>query len=298
MFDRTRYSFSSQHFLGDFIGWGYQDFAANSGPNLTLTANDNGTNIVFESSRVISNTAIVVIDDGTDTKAYTGTTRLFSTKVEVSTHTGVSITLNGTPNASWGGIRVYYYYSYFSGVPLDYTIPSKSVSAQVFEEFNDLFQSEEEIVDGTVAKQMMYWDGGKWTFTDVTKLSWDSATDTLDTFKLTAGIIETDQFIGLSSDTDLLSLLDDELTVNGGIIAPLIFEGLSNGMKLMPGAGGDIVLFGDVDVADVDLGRKLIVHRRAAEGDNSFQIFVDQFQQGRIDMNGFFKFRSDKALEF
>jgi hypothetical protein len=205
-----------------------------------LTANDNGTNIIFEGDRVISSTAVITVDDGTDTKAYTGATKLFSTKVEATAHTGTSVTLNGTPDVSWGGIRVYYYYSYYSGVPLDYTIPSKAVSAEIFEEFNALFKSEEEFPEGTATNQMTYWNGSVWQATDVSKLAWNAATETMliDTMSITGGSI-TDtsgtidfgnenldttgnltvgQYIGIAADDNLLSLDTDELTVNGDFL--------------------------------------------------------------------------------
>lgn len=136
----------------NFKGWGYQDFTAGAitGTSVTLTANENGTGITFDSTKVINSSAVIVRAADTETKAYSGITRLFSTKVEVSAHTGASVTLNAIPNATWGNIRIYYYYDYGSmGMPAGYSIAPRSVSANLFNELDNLFITEEELTGGT-----------------------------------------------------------------------------------------------------------------------------------------------------
>jgi hypothetical protein len=129
-------------------GWAYQDFSAGTigTTNVTLTANENGTGVTFVPGKVVSNTAIIVLADANEEKAYTGTSKLFSTLVNVSSHTGVSVNLTGVPHVSWGDIRVYYYYRYDFGLPDDYTMAPKSISREVLNELNALFITEEEFI--------------------------------------------------------------------------------------------------------------------------------------------------------
>lgn len=149
--DRSRYDYSARYFAGAVRGWGRQDFAAGSGPNLTLTANENGDFISFNSSKVINSTAILCLASDDSKKPYTGAIRLFSTKVEVSTHTGAAVVLTGVPAVAWGTLRVYYLYNYTEGIPVNYTMPSKAIADTAYSEFQDLFVTEEEITAGTIA---------------------------------------------------------------------------------------------------------------------------------------------------
>ena len=93
-------------------GWGYQDFSTPGGTSLVLTANENGSNVTFDANKVVSDTAVIVRSSDTDSLAYSGSIRLFSTKVKVSSHSNANITLNAIPHSSWGDVRVYYLYQY------------------------------------------------------------------------------------------------------------------------------------------------------------------------------------------
>lgn len=152
MFGRDRYAFGVRHLQGEFRGWGFEDFTAGdiTTTSVTLSANENGTDLYgFESGRIVNNTAVIVRKDYPTKKAYTGTTRLFSTKVEMSAHTGnTSITLTGVPHSSWGDIRIYYFYDYPLGMPQGYQIPSRAVAGNLFAELQDLFLTEEELIGG------------------------------------------------------------------------------------------------------------------------------------------------------
>lgn len=139
---------NSYKLINSFKGWGYQDFTAGTitSTSLTLSVNTNGTDITFSSENLINNSAIIRLKSNEADCAYSGVTKLFSTKVEVSSHTGANVTLNAIPHSSWGDIRVYYYYSYVSGgVPTGYTFPSKAVSGEIFNEIDALFITEEEL---------------------------------------------------------------------------------------------------------------------------------------------------------
>lgn len=147
-----RYGFASRYLQGGFRGWGYEDFAAGAitTTSVTISDNENGTDAYgFDSSNIINGSGICVLADTPAKKAYTGTSRVWSTKVAVSAHTGAAITLTGVPHANWGDIRIYYFYDYPLGVPRDYQIPSKAVAENLFAELQGLMITEEEIGDGS-----------------------------------------------------------------------------------------------------------------------------------------------------
>ena len=153
MLNRGRYDFGGgQRLQGAFRGWAYQDFTAGTitTTSVTISANENGTDSYgFETGRIISGSAIIVLADTPAKKAYTGTTRLFSTKVAVTAHTGTAVTISGVPHSDWGDIRVYYFYDFPLGVPRDYQIPSKAVAENLFAELQSLMITEEELGDGS-----------------------------------------------------------------------------------------------------------------------------------------------------
>lgn len=90
--------------------WGYQDFAAGviTGTSVTLTANQNGTDAQFDSS-TFYNFAEIYKQDGTDYVYTSGFFGLFAGLVEVSSQSGVSITLNKIPDPATA-CRIWYLY--------------------------------------------------------------------------------------------------------------------------------------------------------------------------------------------
>ena len=90
--------------------WLYQDFAAGSGPNLTLTDNDNGSGIVFDSSYIVSSSAAVTDTDGNP--IYNSATEIPANLVTVSSHAAAAVVLDGTPDVGQGSVRVWYLYSF------------------------------------------------------------------------------------------------------------------------------------------------------------------------------------------
>jgi hypothetical protein len=148
-----------------FKGWGYQDFTAGeiNSTNVTITANNNGTGYTFNPISIISGTAVIVLKNNGDEKAYSGSIKLFSTIVEVVSHNGVNITLNAIPHISWGDIRIYYYYNYLK-IPRDYIIAPKTVSATLFNEIDSLFITEEEYnsrMSGLLINRLVATDAAK-----------------------------------------------------------------------------------------------------------------------------------------
>ncbi len=73
-----------------------------------------------------------------------------------------------------------------------------------------------------------------------------------------------------------VSITGGNLDVSGNINTRELFN--SNGvLKIQPDVQGNVELFGDTDVADNADGKRLIIHRRAAEGNASLQVYVDQY---------------------
>lgn len=80
--------------------------------------------------------------------------------------------------------------------------------------------------------------------------------------------------------------VQNDLEVEGKIWTDEIEESTpAAGLNLQPGAGGDVVLFGDTDVADAADGKSLYVHRRAVEGDNSLRLHIADDQTAKVVAN-------------
>ena len=152
------------------VAWGYQDFAAGdiTSTSVTITANENGTGIPFVPINIKSDTAVIVLAENSSKKAYTGTTKInpFSTVVNVASNANDSVTLTKIPNASWGNIRIYYAYTYSSGTPEDYEVPTSTLlNRTVLDELNAQFVNEEEFAAKAVqitGNQLI--DGEKYFF--------------------------------------------------------------------------------------------------------------------------------------
>lgn len=84
------------------------------------------------------------------------------------------------------------------------------------------------------------------------------------------------------ADTEYLRLdcSNDPLTAE--LDLPGLFNSVGD-LKIMPDVQGDVVLFGDTDVGDAVDGKKLIVSRKAAEGDNTIEVFISQYASARLE---------------
>lgn len=77
-----------------------------------------------------------------------------------------------------------------------------------------------------------------------------------------AGTFGTGAYVFDNTVTGITALDCDEISnVNGDL-------------KIQPDVQGDVTLFGDTDVGDAVDGKKLIVHRKAAEGDSRIEFFL------------------------
>lgn len=90
--------------------WLYQDFVAGSGPNLTLTQNDNGAGgtFSFDPTNIVDNSAVVTNDLGEP--IFTNTNELPAQLVSVVTNVADAVTLDSTPAVGEGVVRVWYLY--------------------------------------------------------------------------------------------------------------------------------------------------------------------------------------------
>ena len=172
MFKRSRYDFNKRHLLGAFRGWGWQDFTTpvGAGP-LTLTDNENGTYGVFNGDNVVAGSSVIVTSADPAKKAYTGTTKLFSSVVKCTNATATTIVLSGVPHTNWGTLRVYFLYDYAYGMPIDYEIPSRHITESLWTEIGDLFQTEEEVPDGSNQNEVLYWNVATGAYIPATTLA-------------------------------------------------------------------------------------------------------------------------------
>lgn len=126
------------------VFWGYQDFSAGAiaTQNVTLTELSGYPDIPFDSSNII-NAAFIVRSDDLEEYAYTGLTKLFSSKVKVNSISGTAVTLSGVPHSSYA-IRIYFQYTYAS-YPINYTAPTAILSASALHKLDDIIATQEEL---------------------------------------------------------------------------------------------------------------------------------------------------------
>ena len=82
-----------------------------------------------------------------------------------------------------------------------------------------------------------------------------------------------------------ISFASGTLTTTGKINCPELYNSAGD-LKIMPDVQGDVVLFGDTDVGDAADGKKLIIHRKAAEGDDSLEIYLNSEDNVVFDGSG------------
>jgi len=92
--------------------WLYQDFAAGSGPSLTITGNSNGSGITFDAAKIVNSSAVVTKTTGLP--IYNSVTEIPANLVSVSSHAAAAVTLDGTPAVGEGGVRIWYLYTFQS----------------------------------------------------------------------------------------------------------------------------------------------------------------------------------------
>ena len=148
---RGKLEHNFEELYGGFVarqGWGYQDFPAGTlGTFVTLTANTNGLNIVFDSSKVVGNTAAICLVSSNLQIPYTGSLTLFSSKVGVTANIGSSVTLSGIPHVSWGACRIFYLYNYDGPIPEGNILAPKFISEKILTALDTTFITDDNLPD-------------------------------------------------------------------------------------------------------------------------------------------------------
>jgi len=98
--------------------------------------------------------------------------------------------------------------------------------------------------------------------------------------------------MSIDSDSSALYLGADQDTSiyfdgTNAIISPNIGD-----LKLNTNAQGDVTLFEDTDVGDAASGKKLRIHRKAVEGDDSLDLYINPSENAVIEADAILNFRS------
>lgn len=172
--------------------WLYQDFVAGSGPNLTLSDNDNGSGLSFDSLSVVDGSAVVTTGGGEP--IFSNTAELPSQLVSVQSHTGTAVVLDGTPAVGEGVVRVWYLYAMpLADFPNDAELAPRFVKEERSQFLDTRFLNASlnlsDLSNASTARtnlgfsaqtagQVLLGDGGT-TFTSEATLFWDTSNDRL-----------------------------------------------------------------------------------------------------------------------
>lgn len=137
---------SSLQFLGRSI-WAYQDFTAGaiSNTSVTITANENGDNALFDSGSIVGNTATIFSNDDPLEYAYTSVGKFFGTLITVDNHSATSITLNKIPSSSTN-IRIWYKIN-ATRFPENYSTPPLALQAKMLDNMEAILLTQDELND-------------------------------------------------------------------------------------------------------------------------------------------------------
>lgn len=211
--------------------WFYQDFVAGSGPNLTITGNDNGTGgDPFDSARIVNSSAVVTDTNGNP--IYDAAAGLPTDLVKVSSHTGTAVVLNLTPDASYGAVRVWYLYTINGpGAPVDIELAPRFVKEVRSEHLDTRYLNAalnlSDITDATTARtnlgftthaagRVLLADGSN-AFTSDADLFFDTSNNRL----------------GIVQGTPLYTLdVTGRARITTSIISPVIYGSIASGGTL------------------------------------------------------------------
>lgn len=225
----------------------YQDYAAGSGPNLTISQNDNGVGIAFNSANIINSSAAVT--DTTGNPIYTSATEIPANIVAISSHTGASVTLTGTPAVGQGTVRIWYLYAMQTGD----TLEDQELAPQFVNDYRSTYLDQQYLNTGlnlsdltnagtartnlgftaVTAGYVLLGDGST-TFTSDTNLFYDTANDrlgigigaspTANLHVVGTGIITTSVTVpivyGSSSASGTLTLQSTSNATRGSVLLP------------------------------------------------------------------------------
>ncbi len=103
---------------------------------------------------------------------------------------------------------------------------------------------------------------------------------------LTAAQIRTLLGLSTTDSPSFVAVNVTEVTNTAGII------------KIQPDVQGDVELFGDTDVGDAVDGKSFFIRRKAAEGDDYLQLYINSFGDARMIASDEFFFRGFSNLNF
>ncbi|KKN71749.1 hypothetical protein LCGC14_0418150 [marine sediment metagenome] len=87
-----------------------------------------------------------------------------------------------------------------------------------------------------------------------------------------------------SDGTDIFTVSNaGAVTMAASLDVPEIFNSAGD-LKVMPDVQGDVTLFEDTDIDNAANGKRIIIHRKAAEFDRFFDIFIDNLGSAQLDM--------------
>lgn len=128
--------------------WQYQDFGAPVGTSLTLSAFQNGTGLVFDSSYIVDDSATIVLTSD-NSKPPTTTLSipgrwLPGNRVEVSSHIGTTVVLDQLPESTLN-CRVWYLVSIPASIPMptDYVEAPQFVAKGNLSTLDDMYVNQE-----------------------------------------------------------------------------------------------------------------------------------------------------------
>lgn len=107
----------------------------------------------------------------------------------------------------------------------------------------------------------------------------------------------TKTLVQINNTTGLWDFQDNNLTTTGIISTPEIFNTAGN-LKIQPDVQGDVTLFEDTDIADAVDGKKLVIHRKAAEFDDEIEMYITSGGDTEIKCAGNLRFRAESNVEF
>lgn len=176
--------------------WFYQDFAAGSGPAITITGNDNGGGggFVFDSSRIIDGSAVATDTDGNP--IYDAAAEDPTDLVDVTAHTGTSVTLSAAPDAGQGTLRIWYLYAIQGGTvgPLNIEVAPRFVQEVRSQHLDTRYLNAglnlSDLTSASLARTnlgfsnqtagaVLIGDGGTTFTSDPTELFWDNTNNRL-----------------------------------------------------------------------------------------------------------------------
>ena len=117
----------------------------------------------------------------------------------------------------------------------------------------------------------------------------------------TASIVSTATFgdsIILGDDDSILFGVSNDINMLWDSSSGYAIFDVTGDLHLNPLTGGDVELFAEVDVGNASDGKELVIHRRAAESDQTFTFKINQFEVGVLTASGAFQLSAGGSLVF